>query len=331
MKKGARLGVVTWLATMMVVVALTASDVALAQQPPSLPCRFFGPVTVDGVNVPDGTQVTAWIEGALLQTTSTSTSGTESVYVIDIPADDPVTAEKDGGVEGDTVLFSIAPGAQELAGPSATWTAGAVIEHPLALGYEGGGSTEPPCRFYGTVQVNGAYVPDGTLITAWVEGDVTWVSASFTYTGSTTESVYVLDVPGDDPLTTEKDGGVENDVVSFSVKYGGIDLPAGSGVWHMGTWQQVNLQAQTQTGGGGGGGGLQPTSPAPPTPPEEPTPTPPAPAPTPPGPTPPGPTPAEDDGGIAWWVWLIIGIGGAAFTGFLVWLIGRQLGWYPGG
>jgi hypothetical protein len=32
-------------------------------------------------------------------------------------------------------------------------------------------STEPPCRFHGTVRLNGAKVPDGTIITAIVEGD----------------------------------------------------------------------------------------------------------------------------------------------------------------
>jgi hypothetical protein len=32
-------------------------------------------------------------------------------------------------------------------------------------------STEPPCRFHGTVQLNGADVPDGTVITAIIDGD----------------------------------------------------------------------------------------------------------------------------------------------------------------
>ncbi len=32
---------------------------------------------------------------------------------------------------------------------------------------------ELPCRFYGTVQVNGADVPDGTVIQALIDGNVT--------------------------------------------------------------------------------------------------------------------------------------------------------------
>ena len=33
-------------------------------------------------------------------------------------------------------------------------------------------AVQPPCRFYGTVRVGGASVPDGTVITAIIEGDV---------------------------------------------------------------------------------------------------------------------------------------------------------------
>jgi hypothetical protein len=32
-------------------------------------------------------------------------------------------------------------------------------------------STEPPCRFHGTVRLNGADVPDGTVIKAIIDGD----------------------------------------------------------------------------------------------------------------------------------------------------------------
>ena len=205
----------------------------------------------------------------------------------------------------------------------------------LIIESEPGGSTGPPCRFYGTVQVDGAYVPDGTLITASIAGAVlTWTT---TTTSSSPESVYVLDVPGDDTLTLDKDGGIEDDVVSFTIRHGTTDLAAGSGVWHKGIPQEVNLQATT--GGkssGGGGGKSSPTEPTEPTePPEEPvvpepkpTPAPAAPEPT---PTPPAPAPAleepSDEGGLAPGAWAGIGIGSALLLALGVWLILRRWVW----
>jgi len=219
-----------------------------------------------------------------------------------------------------------------------TWLATMVVLIALlAPGVAVAQGQEPPCRFYGTVRVDGAYVPDGTQVTATIDGMVlTWTT---TTKSSSPESVYVLDVPGDDSLTAERNGGAEGDVVRFNVRYGGRDLAAGAGFWHQGMTQEVNLQASTGgSGGGGGGGGKAPTEPTkPPEELEEPEesaepaepvvlePTPPA-----PGPTPPVPTPDEGEGGIDWWVWLIVSIGGAAAIGFLAWFVIRRR-MYAGG
>jgi len=215
-----------------------------------------------------------------------------------------------------------------------TWLATIVVLIALlASGVAVAQGQEPPCRFYGTVQVDGAYVPDGTQVTASIDGMVlTWTTIT---KSSSPETVYVLDVPGDDSLTAERNGGAEGDVVRFNVRYGGRDLAAGAGVWHKGITQEVNLQASTGGGGGGGGGGRAPTEPT--KPPEEPAepeepakPVVPEPTPPAPGPTPPVPTPDEGGGGIDWWVWLIVSIGGAAAIGFLAWFaIRRRM--YAGG
>lgn len=186
-----------------------------------------------------------------------------------------------------------------------------------------------PCRFYGTVQVNLAYVTDGTLITATVAGAGTWTTVSITHTASPDESVYVLDISSDDPLTPEKDGGVEGDAVSLTIRYGSIDLAAGIGVWHNGIPQEVNLHATTGAGGGGGGGAPIATPQPTPAPPGPPVPTP-TPTPTPPPGPGPGPTPPDGGGGIDWWAWLIISIAGAGLIGFLAWWLRRRLV-YTGG
>ena len=212
-----------------------------------------------------------------------------------------------------------------------TWLATMVVLIALlASGVAVAQGQEPPCRFYGTVQVDGVNVPDGTQVTASIDGMVlTWITIT---TSSSPEAVYVLDVPGDDSLTAERNGGAEGDVVRFNVRYGGRDLAAGAGFWHKGITQEVNLQASTGGGGGGGGGGGAPTEPTkPPEEPEEPEeleePVVPEPTPTPP---PPAPAPDEGEGGIGWWVWLIVSIGGAAAIGFLAWFVIRRR-MYAGG
>ena len=83
-------------------------------------CRFYGPVTVNGQDVPDGTVVSAWLENPSVGpwTTTTYTHYEASWYAIDIPADDLGTPGKEGGVAGDQVHFSV--GATPVPG-TATW------------------------------------------------------------------------------------------------------------------------------------------------------------------------------------------------------------------
>jgi hypothetical protein len=94
-----------------------------------------------------------------------------------------------------------------------------------------------PSSFYGTVKVNQANVADGTIIQALVGGQV--VAEGFTqiYQG---ESVYALDVRGDDPDTAIQDGGREGDVIQFKIGGAAADQ---TGVWHGGTNANLNLTA----------------------------------------------------------------------------------------
>lgn len=79
---------------------------AAAESPPNPPSRFAGSVTVDGAPVPPGTVITAMIGSASCGATSTFTSGTESRYVLDVPALDP-GASPNCGTDGATVVFYI--------------------------------------------------------------------------------------------------------------------------------------------------------------------------------------------------------------------------------
>src|SRR5512137_2051784 len=74
-----------------------------------------------------------------------------------------------------------------------------------------------PSSFYGTVKVNGANVPDGTVVQALIDGNVYAEALTQTYQA---DSVYSLNVLGDDTDTTVKDGGRQGDIVQFTI--GGV-------------------------------------------------------------------------------------------------------------
>ncbi len=85
-----------------------------------------------------------------------------------------------------------------------------------------------PSSFYGTVKVNGQNVPDGTGIEAAINGQVVAQALSQTYQG---DSVYALNVPGDDPDTAALEGGHDGDTIVFKV--------GGAQAEQTGTWKSA--------------------------------------------------------------------------------------------
>ncbi len=94
-----------------------------------------------------------------------------------------------------------------------------------------------PSSFYGTVRVNAANVPDGTQVQALIDGQVVAEGVTQTYQG---DSVYVLDVPSDNPDTEAQDGGRDGNVIQFKV---GGALADQTGEWRSGTNVNLNLTA----------------------------------------------------------------------------------------
>ena len=89
---------------------------------------------------------------------------------------------------------------------------------------------EPPCRFYGTVTVDGAAVADGTVITAMIEGDqLTTATPAEGYSAST----YALKIGVDTEYT-------EGATVTFMI---GDRAAAQTGTWTKGGNVEVNLTA----------------------------------------------------------------------------------------
>jgi hypothetical protein len=97
-----------------------------------------------------------------------------------------------------------------------------------------------PSSFYGTVQIDGGSIPDGTRITAWINGHEIASGLSQTYQG---ESVYSLDVLGDDPDSPAVEGGRDGIAIQFKIG----DLNAGQiGSWHSGTNVHFDLTSSAR-------------------------------------------------------------------------------------
>lgn len=89
---------------------------------PPLPSSFYGTVSVNGGIVPEDLPITAWINGVQYAITYTLIYGSDSVYALSVPGDDPSTAGIiEGGTEGQTIVFKID---QLTASQSGTWHGG---------------------------------------------------------------------------------------------------------------------------------------------------------------------------------------------------------------
>ncbi|MGQ9516832.1 MAG: DNRLRE domain-containing protein [Anaerolineae bacterium] len=104
-----------------------------------------------------------------------------------------------------------------------------------------------PHTFYGTVQLSGQNVPDGTLITAYVYdgSNIIICGTTTTFTPappSPQTSVYTITVSGDDDAIPGKDGAVEGDIVHFRIGPWDSEVDADqTGIWHSGTFTELNL------------------------------------------------------------------------------------------
>jgi len=74
---------------------------------PPLPHTVYGSVKRNGTNVPDGTVVSAWIGGVSYGSATTMMYGEDSVFVFHLPGDNPDSAQKEGGITGETISFRV--------------------------------------------------------------------------------------------------------------------------------------------------------------------------------------------------------------------------------
>jgi uncharacterized repeat protein (TIGR01451 family) len=103
-----------------------------------------------------------------------------------------------------------------------------------------------PSSFFGRVTVGGApqtaEVPPGTRITAWIGG--IRYAETFSVLDSSVpdhaQSVYRLDVPGDNENTPAVEGGRAGQTITFRVA--GVQVPQ-TAVWHDGLYERLDLTA----------------------------------------------------------------------------------------
>lgn len=150
----------------MVVVSIAAAILGVANSPPILPSSFYGTVMVNGAYVSDGTIISAWIGSTRFAEVGTFTFEAKSVYTLEIPADNPGTTQKEGGQEGDTIVFKIGSAAADQTG---TWHSGTNVELNLAAST----APPPPAADFGASPTTG----DAPLTVAFVDNSTGSISA----------------------------------------------------------------------------------------------------------------------------------------------------------
>lgn len=105
-----------------------------------------------------------------------------------------------------------------------------------------------PSSFYGEVHYvsgDGILPGVGDNVEAYVPGPAGSI-ASKGIVLDTPNLVYAINVPGDNPNTPAKDGGLENDVVTFKIN----GRVVGTGIWHGGTNVRLNIHPPKADAGG---------------------------------------------------------------------------------
>jgi len=167
------------LSTIMLILLMLFSAVR-AFAIPGIPHQFYGYVTIDGVLASDGISVAAIIDGVVYVETTTVGGGYgwDPIDLFNVPADDPDTPEKDGGVSGDLVELYLdgtyAGSTAIFENGETTWLDIDVLTgvYELQL-YEGWNLIGIP------------FIPDDTSIAVILDNILFYVESVWTYDGAT--------------------------------------------------------------------------------------------------------------------------------------------------
>ncbi len=127
---------------------------------PPIPATFFGRVdsSTTGLPMPSGSVVEARVAGVVIGRTTAFLSGTDTVYVLDVPGDDTSTPQKDGAVAGEEMVFTV----NGVAGKTlATWQSGVLTLKNLVVA----GMPLPPESSSPPSDTTGTLSPAGPTLT----------------------------------------------------------------------------------------------------------------------------------------------------------------------
>ena len=125
------------------------------------------------------------------------------------------------------------------------WMLAALVISLLLVGHSRHSSAAPlspstlplPDKVHGLVSVNNNFVPAGTLVSAGCSGVNPITVDTIAYDGGTT--MYVLDIPGDDPSTTgNKEGCSSGETIIFKIAN---DVADQTKNWSAGGFSQLDL------------------------------------------------------------------------------------------
>jgi hypothetical protein len=292
-----------------IALALINISTTLADGTPPIADSFYGPVKINGHNVPVGTVVSAYCNNTQVASSDYLVYQGDTVYSLNVPG----LPQIPGCADGETIYFHIGI---LVADQKPTWSSGhnyllpLTVTDPTAapvtisgdagiggatISYTGGSTTangsglysftvdagwtgavspaltgytfnpanrtyinvmdnQPdqnyiatmyvpapppiPASFYGTVKSNGFNVPIFTQVSARINGIQYATSPYSLFNGDT---VYSLNVPGDDPSTPGViEGGVPGDTVVFFFFVGGKQANQ-TAIWQTGINVNLNL------------------------------------------------------------------------------------------
>jgi uncharacterized repeat protein (TIGR01451 family) len=181
------------------VTLLACAFLAFAASPPPIASSFYGSISAAGRSVPDGSAVSAWVNGTQLAQGTTFTADGASAFVLDVPGDIPDTAAIEGAQPGQTIVFKVA-GAT--ANQTTAWQMGSFSRQDLTV------PTGADLKVTIDDGVSGAFPKESLIYTITVENhgsiDATGVSLKSTLPAVTT-------------LVSAEGGTVSSGVVTWPV------------------------------------------------------------------------------------------------------------------
>lgn len=129
--------------------------VAIVEAAPPIPATYWGYATVNGNPYPDGTLVEALIDDTVFATTTVFTyEGDAGLYLVDVPGDDPDSADVvEGGQTGDAITFRVN---SIVAQETILWRSGDYVQHDLTT------PDQPPSAV--TLTQHTAHSVDGSIL-----------------------------------------------------------------------------------------------------------------------------------------------------------------------